>query len=227
MIAIRDGGLAIYGGIIGAFLFGGLSCKRRACRCCPCSTLPLWAFSSGRAAAAGAIFSIRRPLAATPPCRGEYSEATRAYLMSSTVTAQKGVVIDPNLPVHPTFLYESIWCFGGLSSCCSVTSKSGKFNGDIALRYMIWYGARPFLDRGSPHGQSDAGALHWSAGIPAGGRYRCGSRCGCGNLTSPTSSGKDKPLMVKLAMTADNEACSQQAEQRKRPCYRSDDGCRY
>ena len=32
MIAIRDGGLAIYGGIIGGFLFGGLACKvaRRA-----------------------------------------------------------------------------------------------------------------------------------------------------------------------------------------------------
>ncbi len=29
MLAIRDGGLAIYGGIIGGFLFGGLACKRR------------------------------------------------------------------------------------------------------------------------------------------------------------------------------------------------------
>ena len=29
MIAIRDGGLAIYGGIIGGFLFGGLACKWR------------------------------------------------------------------------------------------------------------------------------------------------------------------------------------------------------
>ena len=67
MIAIRDGGLAIYGGIIGGFLPAGGG----ACRCCPCSTLPPWAFSSGRAAVAGATFSIRRPLAATPPCRGE------------------------------------------------------------------------------------------------------------------------------------------------------------
>ena len=29
VLAIRDGGLAIYGGIIGAFLFGGLACKWR------------------------------------------------------------------------------------------------------------------------------------------------------------------------------------------------------
>ena len=67
VLAIRDGGLAIYGGIIGAFLFGGLACK---CRCCPCSTWPRWASSSGRAAAAGATSSIRRPLAATPLCPG-------------------------------------------------------------------------------------------------------------------------------------------------------------
>ena len=29
MLAIRDGGLAIYGGIIGGFLFGGRACKWR------------------------------------------------------------------------------------------------------------------------------------------------------------------------------------------------------
>ena len=61
-----------------------------------------------------------------------YSEATRAYLMSSTVTVPKGVVIDPNLPVHPTFLYESIWCFVGF------------FLSGVVRR-------RPFLDRGSAH----------------------------------------------------------------------------
>ena len=29
VLAVRDGGLAIYGGIIGAFVFGGLACKWR------------------------------------------------------------------------------------------------------------------------------------------------------------------------------------------------------
>mgnify|MGYP000750821472 FL=1 len=70
VLAIRDGGLAIYGGIIGAFLFGGLACKWRKFPCCPCSIWRPWASSSGRAAAAGATSSIRRPLAATPPCLG-------------------------------------------------------------------------------------------------------------------------------------------------------------
>ena len=38
--------------------------------CCPCSIWRPWASSSGRAAAAGATSSIRRPLAATPLCLG-------------------------------------------------------------------------------------------------------------------------------------------------------------
>ena len=44
-----------------------------------------------------------------------FSEATEDYLMGSTVTVPKGVTIDPTMPVHPTFLYESIWCFVGLA----------------------------------------------------------------------------------------------------------------
>ena len=55
VLAVRDGGLAIYGGIIGAFVFGGLA----------------------RAAAAGATSSIRRLSAATPPCPGACSAKQR------------------------------------------------------------------------------------------------------------------------------------------------------
>ena len=69
MIAIRDGGLATAASLA-AFCSAVWPASGGACRCCPCSTLLLWVFSSGRAEAAGATFSIRRPLAATPPCRG-------------------------------------------------------------------------------------------------------------------------------------------------------------
>ena len=72
---------------------------------------------------------------------------TRAYLMSSTVTVPKGVVIDPNLPVHPTFLYESIWCFVGFFLLFRYIKKR-KFNGDITLRYLVWYGAGRFWIEG-------------------------------------------------------------------------------
>ena len=48
MIAIRDGGLAIYGGIIGGFLFGGLACKRRGVPVLPMFDLTAMGFLLGQ-----------------------------------------------------------------------------------------------------------------------------------------------------------------------------------
>ena len=43
-----------------------------------------------------------------------YSEGTYNYLLSVQATlAAEGVTVDPTQPVHPTFLYESIWCLVG------------------------------------------------------------------------------------------------------------------
>ena len=148
MIAIRDGGLAIYGGIIGGFLFGGLACKRRGVPVLPMFDLTAMGFLLGQGCGRwGNFFNQEAFGCNTTLPWGMYSEATRAYLMSSTVTVPKGVVIDPNLPVHPTFLYESIWCFVGFFLLFRYIKKR-KFNGDITLRYLIWYGAGRFWIEG-------------------------------------------------------------------------------
>ena len=148
MIAIRDGGLAIYGGIIGGFLFGGLACKWRGVPVLPMFDLTAMGFLLGQGCGRwGNFFNQEAFGCNTTLPWGMYSEATRAYLMSSTVTVPKGVVIDPNLPVHPTFLYESIWCFVGFFLLFRYIKKR-KFNGDIALRYLIWYGAGRFWIEG-------------------------------------------------------------------------------
>ena len=173
MIAIRDGGLAIYGGIIGGFLFGGLACKWRGVPVLPMFDLTAMGFLIGQGCGRwGNFFNQEAFGCNTTLPWGMYSETTRAYLMSSTVTVPKGVVIDPNLPVHPTFLYESIWCFVGFFLLFRYIKKR-KFNGDITLRYLVWYGAGRFWIE-SAHRQPDAGALHRAAGIPAGGSYRRG-----------------------------------------------------
>ena len=144
MIAIRDGGLAIYGGIIGGFLFGGLACKWRGVPVLPMFDLTAMGFLLGQCCGRwGNFFNQEAFGCNTTLPWGMYSEATRDYLMGSTVTAQSGVTIDPNLPVHPTFLYESIWCLVGFILLFRYIKKR-KFNGDIALRYMIWYGAGRF-----------------------------------------------------------------------------------
>ena len=144
MIAIRDGGLAIYGGIIGGFLFGGLACKWRKVPVLPMFDLTAMGFLVGQCCGRwGNFFNQEAFGCNTTLPWGMYSEGTRSYLMGSTVTVQNGVTIDPNLPVHPTFLYESIWCLVGFILLFRYIKKR-KFNGDITLRYLIWYGAGRF-----------------------------------------------------------------------------------
>ena len=204
MIAIRDGGLAIYGGIIGAFLFGGLACKWRKVPVLPMFDLTAMGFLLGQGCGRwGNFFNQEAFGCNTTLPWGMYSEATKAYLMGSTVTVHSGVVIDPNLPVHPTFLYESIWCFAGFILLFRYIKKR-RFNGDIALRYMIWYGAGRFWIEAL---RTDSLMLVPSIGLRAS-QLVAGIAVVVGVAAEIyfTHKFKDKPLMVPLAMTAENKA---------------------
>ena len=201
---IRQGGLAIYGGIIGAFVFGGLACKWRGVPVLPMFDLAGMGFLIGQGCGRwGNFFNQEAFGCNTTLPWGMFSETTRAYLMGSTVTAQSGVTIDPNLPVHPTFLYESIWCFVGFLLLFRYIKKR-KFNGDIALRYMIWYGAGRFWIEAL---RTDSLMLVPSIGLRAS-QLVAGIAVVVGVAAEIyfTHKFKDKPLMVKLAMTADNKA---------------------
>ena len=204
MIAIRDGGLAIYGGIIGGFLFGGLACKGRGVPVLPMFDLTAMGFLLGQCCGRwGNFFNQEAFGCNTTLPWGMYSEATRDYLMGSTVTAQSGVTIDPNLPVHPTFLYESIWCLVGFILLFRYIKKR-KFNGDIALRYMIWYGAGRFWIEAL---RTDSLMLVPSIGLRVS-QLIAGIAVAAGVAAEIyfTRKAEGKPLMVKLALTADNKA---------------------
>ena len=140
---------------------------------------------------------------------GMYSEATRAYLMSSTVTVSKGVVIDPNLPVHPTFLYESIWCFVGFFLLFRYIKKR-KFNGDITLRYLVWYGAGRFWIEGL---RTDSLMLVPSIGLRAS-QLVAGVAVVAGIAAEVyfTRKFKGKPLLVPLALNAENKAAQKKLD---------------
>ena len=204
MIAIRDGGLAIYGCIIGGFLFGGLACKWRGVPVLPMFDLTAMGFLLGQCCGRwGNFFNQEAFGCNTTLPWGMYSEATRDYLMGSTVTAQSGVTIDPNLPVHPTFLYESIWCLVGFILLFRYIKKR-KFNGDIALRYMIWYGAGRFWIEAL---RTDSLMLVPSIGLRVS-QLIAGIAVAAGVAAEIyfTRKAEGKPLMVKLALTADNKA---------------------
>ena len=204
MIAIRDGGLAIYGGIIGGFLFGGLACKRRGVPVLPMFDLTAMGFLLGQGCGRwGNFFNQEAFGCNTTLPWGMFSEATEDYLMGSTVTVPKGVTIDPSMPVHPTFLYESIWCFVGLALLAAYIKKR-KFNGDIALRYLVWYGAGRFWIEAL---RTDSLLLVPSLGLRASQLVAAAAVVGGVALEIfLTRKYKSKPLMVTLALTAENRS---------------------
>ena len=204
MIAIRDGGLAIYGGIIGGFLFGGLACKWRKVPVLPMFDLTAMGFLVGQCCGRwGNFFNQEAFGCNTTLPWGMYSEGTRSYLMGSTVTVQNGVTIDPNLPVHPTFLYESIWCLVGFILLFRYIKKR-KFNGDITLRYLIWYGAGRFWIESL---RTDSLLLVPSLGLRASQLVAAAAVVGGVALEIfLTRKYKSRPLMVTLALTAENRS---------------------
>ena len=149
MIDIRQGGLAIYGGVIGAALFGGLACKWRKLPILPTFDLVAMGFLMGQSIGRWGNFVNQEAFGSNTSLPwGMYSQATANYLSSwQTVLAQDGVIVDPSMPVHPTFLYESIWCAVGFFALRAYMKKR-RFNGEIALMYAAWYGAGRFWIEG-------------------------------------------------------------------------------
>jgi phosphatidylglycerol:prolipoprotein diacylglycerol transferase len=68
------------------------------------------------------------------PATTDYLETHQAGLV------EKGILVDPYMPVHPTFLYESVWCLLGFVLLLAY-QKHRRFHGEVFLMYIIWYGA--------------------------------------------------------------------------------------
>ena len=140
MIDIRKGGIAIYGAVIGAFVFGGLAAKWRKVPLLPLFDLVSLGFLIGQGIGRWGNFVNQEAFGTNTTLPwGMHSEGTEAYLKSVQVTLPTGVTVDPAAPVHPTFLYESIWCLVGFAVLASLYKKR-RFNGQIFLGYIIWYG---------------------------------------------------------------------------------------
>lgn len=140
MVDIRLGGIAIYGAVIGAFVFGGLAAKWRKVPLLPLFDLVALGFLIGQGIGRWGNFVNQEAFGTNTTLPwGMYSEGTEAYLRSVQVTLPAGVTIDPTMPVHPTFLYESIWCLIGFVAL-ALYVKRRRFHGQIFLLYAIWYG---------------------------------------------------------------------------------------
>ena len=209
MIDIRLGGIAIYGAVIGAFVFGGLAAKWRKIPLLPLFDLVAIGFLIGQGIGRWGNFVNQEAFGTNTTLPwGMYSEETKAYLQSVQVTLPAGVTVDPSMPVHPTFLYESIWCLVGFVAL-RLYMKKRRFNGDIALLYAIWYGLGRFWIEGL---RTDSLLLVPSLGLRA--SQLVAAVAVVGGLIAQiilTRKYKNQALMVNLAISADNRKLQAQA----------------
>ena len=151
ILNIRQGGLAIYGGVIAAvitvFVFARVK-KMSATLILDTAGLGLvagqmigrWGNFFNREAfgeSTNSFLAMRLPVDAV---RG--SDITE--LMRKNMETVKGVSY---IQVHPTFLYESLWCLMVLIIML-IYRKHKKFNGEVFLVYLLGYGLGRFWIEG-------------------------------------------------------------------------------
>ena len=149
MLDIRLGGVAIYGAVIAAFAVGALMCKVRKVPVLPMCDLAAQGFLIGQCIGRWGNFVNQEAFGTNTTLPwGMISENTRSYLASVQATlAAQGVTVDPSMPVHPTFLYESLWCGLGFLLLWRY-SRHRRFHGEILLLYIMWYGFERFFVEG-------------------------------------------------------------------------------
>ncbi len=134
ILAIWDGGLGIYGGIIGAFVSGFLLCKWRKVETLALFDLAGIGFLMGQGLGRGGNFFNQEAY-------GGNTDLPWGMTGDIIQRGVNGAVADQTAPVHPTFLYESLWCLLGVLVMHLMFKKCYKFKGQIFASYLIWYGA--------------------------------------------------------------------------------------
>ena len=152
IINTRQGGLAIYGGIIGALLVGLTICKIKKIKMLPMLDIVSLGFLIGQGVGRWGNFFNQEA----------FGTNTNSFLGMTGGTIQRtisdgmqmgGDMYENGLdmlwekPVHPCFFYESVWCLLGFV-ILAFWSKRRKYDGQIFLMYLAWYGAERFVVEG-------------------------------------------------------------------------------
>lgn len=140
---IRDGGLAIYGGVIGAFLVGFVFCKLRKVNFFAMADLASLGFLIGQTIGRWGNFVNQEAYGEV--CPPDWVFGMNGSKIMNELT-EAGV--EAGSLVHPCFLYESAWCLVGFVLLHFYSKKLRTFDGEIALMYAAWYGlGRFFIER--------------------------------------------------------------------------------
>ncbi len=134
ILRVWEGGLAIYGGLIFAFVTGLIMCKARKVNTLAMFDLCSLGFLIGQSIGRwGNFFNQEAYGGNTTLPWGMTGNLIKNGMHATTV-------YDWAQPVHPTFLYESLWCALGFVLLHILSVKAYTFKGKIFSGYLIWYG---------------------------------------------------------------------------------------
>lgn len=124
---IWEGGLAIYGGIIGAC----------ACTFIYCKIKKINFLNALDVCCAGMLLG---------QCIGRWGNFTNCEVYGKATSVLWGMSINGAPPVHPLFLYESLWSLFGVMLILALRDKKTR-NGQVFCLYLFWYSlGRSFLE---------------------------------------------------------------------------------
>lgn len=135
MVRIWDGGLAIYGGVIAGVVTVLVFCRVKKISFPAMADVCVYGLLIGQ-------------------CIGRWGNFVNieAYGGPTDLPWRMGVYEFVNgayryVEVHPTFLYESLWNLAGFLLLAVAAKKWRKFDGQIFLSYLVWYGVgRGFIE---------------------------------------------------------------------------------
>ena len=134
IIAVWEGGLAIYGGIIAGILVIFLVCRRKRISVAAMLDLLIIACILGQAIGRWGNFMNREA----------FGCETDVFCRMGLTTPAGDTIF-----VHPTFLYESVWNLAGfIMLCIFVNSGKRRYDGQCLLIYFVWYGLGRFWIEG-------------------------------------------------------------------------------
>ena len=132
ILYVWEGGLAIYGGVIGAILGIIVFCKVKKISVGAVLDIVALGFLIGQAMGRWGNFFNREAFGAE----------TDSFLRMGLYNVVTGVTEYH----HPTFLYESVWNLVGFIAL-HFLSKRRQYDGQVALGYAAWYGlGRVFIE---------------------------------------------------------------------------------
>lgn len=159
ILNIRQGGLAIYGGVIGAFLVGVIACKIRKVAILPMLDVCGAGFLLGQAIGRWGNFTNQEAFGSNTDSVLGMSGGRIQYWITQNYEPE---VLNPDYMVHPCFFYESVWCLTGFAVLAYVLNKHRKFDGQIFLMYIGWYGLGRFFIEGLRTDSLTAGSFRVS-----------------------------------------------------------------